>query len=180
MDGRLMDFPSETKMVAALVQAAMLDSLEKQVTITNVAGFKATVERRLYEGEAAHAGYIKLAYKAMARRRRDDPDEDLPNRPPSIDDVLDDEDHPVATPDQAARWQAVITRLRSLPADHPARALVQTRGHDSRRLRGIPAIGRGVAGVINGTQPGAGYCGDCGKRSGEHHHRTCRQNGVIV
>jgi hypothetical protein len=130
MDGRLMDFPSEEKMVAALVQAAMLDSLEKQVTITNVAGFKATVERRLYEGEAAHAGYIKLAYKAMARRRRDDPDEDLPNRPPSIDDVLDDEDHPVATPDQAARWQAVITRLRSLPAEHPARALVQTRGHD--------------------------------------------------
>jgi hypothetical protein len=55
-----------------------------------------------------------------------------------------------------------------------------TPGNDSRRLRGIPAIGRGVAGVINGTQPGAGYCGDCGKRSGEHHHRTCRQNGVIV
>jgi hypothetical protein len=55
-----------------------------------------------------------------------------------------------------------------------------TPGNDSRRLRGIPAIGRSVAGVINGTQPGAGYCGDCGKRSGEHHHRTCTLNGVIV
>lgn len=55
-----------------------------------------------------------------------------------------------------------------------------TPGNDSRRLRGIPAIGRGVAGVINGTQPGAGYCGDCGKRSGHHHHRTCTLTGEIV
>lgn len=36
----------------------------------------------------------------------------------------------------------------------PARTAGATAGGDERRLRGIPAIGRGVSGAISGTQPG--------------------------
>jgi len=35
----------------------------------------------------------------------------------------------------------------------PTRILNATAGGDERRLRGIPAIGRGVAGAITGTRP---------------------------
>lgn len=84
------------------------------------------------------------------------------------------------TPDEAR------IRRRPEPADASSSdwdgtlAEATTAGGDSRRLRGIPAIGRGVAGVVNGTQPGAGYCGECGKRSGNHHHRSCVYQGVIA
>lgn len=37
----------------------------------------------------------------------------------------------------------------------PIRFTGVTAPGDERRLRGIPAIGRGVAGAINGTRPGA-------------------------
>lgn len=45
---------------------------------------------------------------------------------------------------------------RETNADLPASptAPTATLPGDERRLRGIPAIGRGVAGAINGTRPG--------------------------
>ena len=42
-------------------------------------------------------------------------------------------------------------------SDTPIRtAQGATAGGDSRKLRGIPAIGRSVAGAIDGTKPGQG------------------------
>jgi hypothetical protein len=52
---------------------------------------------------------------------------------------------------EIAERQARIDQNIQAPADHaPSRA---TAAGDTRKLRGIPAIGRGVPGEINGTRP---------------------------
>lgn len=43
--------------------------------------------------------------------------------------------------------------LKETAADHPPPTRGATAGGDSRKLRGIPAIGRGVSGAIPGTRP---------------------------
>lgn len=48
-----------------------------------------------------------------------------------------------------------LTRIAvEVGADLPPTLSAPTAAGDQRRLRGIPAIGRGVAGAITGTRPG--------------------------
>jgi hypothetical protein len=52
--------------------------------------------------------------------------------------------------------QVLVEIIQDLNLDNPYPiATGVTAGGDERRLRGIPAIGRGVAGAIPGTRPGA-------------------------
>lgn len=51
-----------------------------------------------------------------------------------------------------AQQLAEVLRDTDLPDERTYRA---TAGGDERRLRGIPAIGRGVTGAIPGTRPGS-------------------------
>lgn len=54
-----------------------------------------------------------------------------------------------------AKNALLIARLAlEAEPDVPMRASVTPAG-DERRLRGIPAIGRGVAGAVPGSRPGA-------------------------
>jgi hypothetical protein len=60
--------------------------------------------------------------------------------------------HRIHTQHQADR--IALERIIAEPIDtiKPTKA---TAGGDERKLRGIPAIGRGVAGAIPGTRPGS-------------------------
>jgi hypothetical protein len=53
--------------------------------------------------------------------------------------------------------QVLVEIIQDLNLDNPYPQIATgvTAGGDERRLRGIPAIGRGVAGAIPGTRPGA-------------------------
>jgi hypothetical protein len=53
---------------------------------------------------------------------------------------------------QAACLAAVLRDADPIVLERAYRA---TAAGDSRKLRGIPAIGRGVAGAVNGTSPHA-------------------------
>ncbi len=55
--------------------------------------------------------------------------------------------------DQAALMVEIVRDL-NLDDPYPVIATGVTAGGDERRLRGIPAIGRGVSGAIPGTKPG--------------------------
>jgi hypothetical protein len=47
-----------------------------------------------------------------------------------------------------------IERILAEPVEDTTKPTKATAGGDERKLRGIPAIGRGVAGAIPGTRPG--------------------------
>jgi hypothetical protein len=47
----------------------------------------------------------------------------------------------------------LLKRLAADAVDERAHAPGATAGGDERRLRGIPVVGRGVAGHISGTRP---------------------------
>lgn len=54
-----------------------------------------------------------------------------------------------------AQADLLATILQDInPDQHPDRVYTTTLAGDERKLRGIPAIGRGVAGAIPGTRPG--------------------------
>jgi hypothetical protein len=55
---------------------------------------------------------------------------------------------------QADKLAEIVADL-DLDNPYPIVQTGATAGGDERRLRGIPAIGRGVAGAIPGTRPGA-------------------------
>lgn len=57
---------------------------------------------------------------------------------------------------RAAQAKALAEIIRNVDPDDPPTAKIYrtTAGGDERKLRGIPAIGRGVAGAIPGTNPG--------------------------
>jgi hypothetical protein len=57
----------------------------------------------------------------------------------------------------AAQDEANIQRATRTQVDEDLKVYVSTAAGDTRKLRGIPAIGRGVTGAIQGTSP--------------HHHR---------
>ena len=52
--------------------------------------------------------------------------------------------------EDAAKLDRII---REVEEREPSRSAGVTAGGDERRLRGVPAIGRGVAGAIRGTNP---------------------------
>lgn len=54
---------------------------------------------------------------------------------------------------QLQRQHAEIMRAHAIDAPIPTPYTGVTAGGDERRLRGIPAIARGVAGAIPGTHP---------------------------
>lgn len=65
---------------------------------------------------------------------------------------------PAAAHERIQREQGELRRALDRNARHPAAALdsrrvTSTPGGDPRELRGIPAIGRNVAGAIPGTSP---------------------------
>jgi hypothetical protein len=57
-----------------------------------------------------------------------------------------------AEAERQAKLMAEIAR--DTDDDTPIRATSSTPAGDERKLRGIPAIGRGVAGAMPGTRPG--------------------------
>jgi hypothetical protein len=56
--------------------------------------------------------------------------------------------------EQAADRENVDRILREVSDEPPSSGAGATAAGDWRRLRGIPAIGRGVAGAIRGSRPG--------------------------
>ncbi len=56
--------------------------------------------------------------------------------------------------EEAARQDRKVSEVTNQPEEEP---MVGVAGGDSRRLRGIPAIGRGVDGSIPGTDPLEAY-----------------------
>jgi hypothetical protein len=55
-----------------------------------------------------------------------------------------------------AQAAALANILRDVsPADLEEKRYIASNGGDHLKLRGIPAVGRSVAGAINGTKPGA-------------------------
>jgi hypothetical protein len=57
---------------------------------------------------------------------------------------------------QQEQARILAEALQHLNPDDPelARRYTTTLAGDERKLRGIPALGRGVGGAINGTRPG--------------------------
>jgi hypothetical protein len=55
--------------------------------------------------------------------------------------------------EDAAKLELILREVTDEPASSAAGA---TAAGDERRLRGIPAVGRGCAGAIRGTRPGDG------------------------
>jgi hypothetical protein len=55
----------------------------------------------------------------------------------------------------AANAQLLAQLAREADVHTPMRPTAATAGGDEAKLRGLPAIGRGVSGAIRGTKPGA-------------------------